>query len=120
MPEELRTYPEITPGCSLAQTGSDNPISNAQKPSLRSLTPTPRLPARPLLYSKHRRGINGLLGNVIAYFDFYLVRARLQVAGCDRLLQRDLIADVAHRFGGLHLLHHGFVRGQVHNVEFER
>src|SRR6202021_4176959 len=33
-PEALRTYPEIAPGCSLAHTGSANPRTTTQVPSL--------------------------------------------------------------------------------------
>src|SRR5579862_922014 len=37
MPELSRTYPEITPGRSVAQTGIDNPNKIAQVPRFRSL-----------------------------------------------------------------------------------
>lgn len=37
MPELSRTYPEIAPGRSAAQTGSDNPNTIAQVPSFRNL-----------------------------------------------------------------------------------
>jgi hypothetical protein len=37
MPELSRTYPEIAPGRSVAQTGSDNPNRIAHTPKFRSL-----------------------------------------------------------------------------------
>src|SRR5208282_3311484 len=54
-----------------------------------------------LFHGESRRGIHRLLGKLVVHFDLDLVQARRQIGGRKRLLQRDLIPNIAHRVGRL-------------------
>src|SRR5690242_7822724 len=93
-PNELRTYPEMTPGLSAADTGSTRPIAIIRNPSLRSIA---HLVGNDGLFDgKSRRRVHRLVRKLVVYFDLDPVHTWIQVRCRKRLLQGDLIAYVAH------------------------
>src|SRR5437660_11848776 len=84
-----------------------------------STLPHPLGECRELLYCKHRGRINLLLGKIVVDLDLNPVNARLKVSSRNRLLQGDLVADIAHRVGTLKLRDHRSVGGDVGDVIFE-
>src|SRR5260370_1489773 len=117
-----RTYPEIAP-----DTAPEAVPEHAGRAPLMMMT-TRNLsfwnisahhlqePGSILLHGEGCRGIHSLLGKVVVHFDLDLVQARLQIRGGKRLLQRNLVAHVAHGVGRLDGMDDCLVVDVVHIV----